>query len=87
MLDCCLESCDKPPNFDMSFWLLPGFDAVGGLMGYLKSGSQKSLLAGGLSAAILLYVFRELPTKPVLASTIGVGKEKDNPTASSSNHS
>jgi uncharacterized membrane protein (UPF0136 family) len=45
---------------------------VGGLMGYLKSGSQKSLLAGGLSAAILLYVFRELPTKPVLASTIGV---------------
>ncbi|CAH2064394.1 unnamed protein product [Thlaspi arvense] len=45
---------------------------VGGLMGYLKSGSQKSLLAGGLSAAVLLYVFRELPTKPVLASTIGV---------------
>ncbi|KAG2293014.1 hypothetical protein Bca52824_039683 [Brassica carinata] len=45
---------------------------VGGLMGYLKSGSQKSLLAGGLSAAVLLFVFRELPTKPVLASTIGV---------------
>ncbi|VVB04834.1 unnamed protein product [Arabis nemorensis] len=45
---------------------------VGGLMGYLKSGSQKSLFAGGLSAAVLLYVFRELPTKPVLASTIGV---------------
>ncbi|XP_010425818.1 PREDICTED: protein FATTY ACID EXPORT 2, chloroplastic [Camelina sativa] len=45
---------------------------VGGLMGYLKSGSQKSLLAGGLSAAVLMYVFTQLPTKPVLASTIGV---------------
>ncbi|KAG7564316.1 TMEM14 family [Arabidopsis suecica] len=45
---------------------------VGGLMGYLKSGSQKSLLAGGLSAAVLLYVFSQLPTKPVLASTVGV---------------
>lgn len=51
-------------------------DAVGGLMGYLKSGSQKSLLAGGLSAAVLLVVFSQLPTKPVLASTIGVGKGK-----------
>ncbi|ESQ37576.1 hypothetical protein EUTSA_v10002673mg, partial [Eutrema salsugineum] len=50
---------------------------VGGLMGYLKSGSQKSLLAGGLSAAVLLYVFRELPTKPVLASTIVVGKGRN----------
>jgi len=56
--------------------LLDGFDVVGGLMGYLKSGSQKSLLAGGLSAAVLLYVFSQLPTKPVLASTVGVGKEK-----------
>ncbi|EOA24684.1 hypothetical protein CARUB_v10017956mg [Capsella rubella] len=45
---------------------------VGGLMGYLKSGSQKSLLAGGLTAAVLLYVYTQLPTKPVLASTIGV---------------
>lgn len=52
------------------------FEAVGGLMGYVKSGSQKSAIAGGVSAAILLFVFRELPTKPVLASTIGVGKER-----------
>lgn len=49
---------------------------VGGLMGYVKSGSQKSAIAGGVSAAVLLFVFRELPTKPVLASTIGVGKER-----------
>lgn len=58
----------------MNFYMV--FNAVGGLMGYLKSGSQKSLLAGGLTAAVLLYVFRELPTKPVLASTIGVGKKR-----------
>lgn len=45
-------------------------------MGYLKSGSQKSLLAGGVSAALLYYVYTELPTKPVLASTIGLGKAK-----------
>lgn len=45
-------------------------------MGYLKSGSQKSLLAGGVSAALLYYVYTELPTKPVLASFIGLGKAK-----------
>ncbi|KAJ0086157.1 hypothetical protein Patl1_07091 [Pistacia atlantica] len=39
-------------------------------MGYLKSGSQKSLLAGGVSAWLLYYVYTELPTKPVLGSTI-----------------
>lgn len=43
-------------------------------MGYLKSGSQKSLMAGGLSAAVLYYVYTELPTKPVFASSIGLGK-------------
>lgn len=46
---------------------------VGGLMGYLKSGSQKSLLAGGVSASLLYYVYTQLPTKPVLASSIGLG--------------
>ncbi|XP_010520504.1 PREDICTED: protein FATTY ACID EXPORT 2, chloroplastic [Tarenaya hassleriana] len=62
-------------ELSMSQKLTLGYAAlvgVGGLMGYLKSGSQKSLLAGGLSAAVLLYVFRELPTKPVFASTMGV---------------
>lgn len=48
--------------------------AVGGLMGYLKSGSQKSLLAGGLSALLLYYVHTELPLRPVFASSLGLGK-------------
>lgn len=48
---------------------------VGGLMGYLKSGSQKSLLAGGLSASVLYYVHTQLPTNPVYASSIGLGKK------------
>ncbi|KAK8654768.1 hypothetical protein V6N13_107368 [Hibiscus sabdariffa] len=46
---------------------------VGGAMGYMKSGSQKSLAAGGLSAAALYYVYTLLPTNPVLASSIGLG--------------
>lgn len=50
------------------------FVTVGGLMGFLKSGSQKSLLAGGLSAALLFYVSTELPVRPVFASSIGLGK-------------
>lgn len=44
-------------------------------MGYLKSGSQKSLAAGGLSAAVLYHVYTQLPSNPVLASSIGLGKE------------
>jgi len=43
-------------------------------MGFLKSGSQKSLLAGGLSASLLYYVFTELPGRPVFASSVGLGK-------------
>lgn len=43
-------------------------------MGYLKSGSQKSLLAGGLSAGLLYYVYTKLPTSPVFASSLGFGK-------------
>ncbi|KEH32405.1 putative TMEM14 family protein [Medicago truncatula] len=46
---------------------------AGGVMGFLKSGSQKSLLAGGLSSALLFYVFTELPGRPVLASSVGLG--------------
>ncbi|GAV69648.1 Tmemb_14 domain-containing protein [Cephalotus follicularis] len=46
---------------------------VGGVMGYLKSGSQKSLLAGGLSASLLYYVYTQLPVQPVFASSLGLG--------------
>jgi uncharacterized membrane protein (UPF0136 family) len=46
---------------------------AGGVMGFLKTGSQKSLLAGGLSSALLFYVFSELPGRPVLASSVGLG--------------
>ncbi|PPS02575.1 hypothetical protein GOBAR_AA18082 [Gossypium barbadense] len=45
---------------------------VGGVMGYVKSGSQKSLAAGGLSAAVLYYVYTQLPTNPVFASSVGL---------------
>lgn len=43
-------------------------------MGFLKGGSQKSLLAGGLSASLLYYVYTELPARPVYASSVGLGK-------------
>lgn len=46
---------------------------AGGVIGYLKSGSQKSLISGGVSAALLYYVYTLLPTKPVLASSLGFG--------------
>ncbi|XP_034691592.1 protein FATTY ACID EXPORT 2, chloroplastic-like isoform X2 [Vitis riparia] len=46
---------------------------VGGVMGYMKSGSQKSLAAGGLSALLLYYVYTQLPTRPAFASFLGLG--------------
>lgn len=46
---------------------------VGGIMGYAKSGSNNSLMAGGGSALILYYVFMNLPTKPIMSSVIGLG--------------
>lgn len=46
---------------------------LGGFMGYLKSGSQKSLAAGGLSSLLLYYVYTELPKRPVFASSVGLG--------------
>ncbi|MQL71458.1 hypothetical protein Taro_003781 [Colocasia esculenta] len=46
---------------------------VGGLMGYLKGGSQKSLAAGGLSALLLYFVYTQLPVKPAFASSLGLG--------------
>uniref|UniRef100_A0A2C9UB00 Uncharacterized protein n=2 Tax=Manihot esculenta TaxID=3983 RepID=A0A2C9UB00_MANES len=66
----------KKTALSMSQNLTLGYAALlgmGGLMGYLKSGSQKSLLAGGLSASILYYVHTQLPTNPVYASSIGLG--------------
>uniref|UniRef100_A0A1D1XSI1 UPF0136 membrane protein At2g26240 n=1 Tax=Anthurium amnicola TaxID=1678845 RepID=A0A1D1XSI1_9ARAE len=46
---------------------------VGGLMGYIKSGSQKSLAAGGLSALLLYFVYTQLPARPAFASSLGLG--------------
>ncbi|KAJ9183664.1 hypothetical protein P3X46_007487 [Hevea brasiliensis] len=66
----------KKMALSMSQKLTLGYAALvgmGGLMGYLKSGSQKSLLAGGLSASILFYVHTQLPTNPVYASSVGLG--------------
>ncbi|MCL7033178.1 hypothetical protein MKW94_029768 [Papaver nudicaule] len=63
-------------GMSMSQKLTLGYAAlvgVGGLMGYLKSGSQKSLAAGGLSALVLFYVYTQLPTNPIFASSIGFG--------------
>ncbi|KAI3978339.1 hypothetical protein MKX01_013137 [Papaver californicum] len=66
----------KMAGMSMSQKLTLGYAAlvgVGGLMGYLKSGSQKSLTAGGLSALLLFYVYTQLPTNPVFASALGMG--------------
>jgi uncharacterized membrane protein (UPF0136 family) len=49
---------------------------VGGVMGYMKSGSQKSLAAGGISALVLFFVHTQLPVRPVFASSIGLGTKK-----------
>ncbi|CAA2966657.1 FATTY ACID EXPORT 2, chloroplastic-like [Olea europaea subsp. europaea] len=46
---------------------------VGGIIGYLKNGSQKSLIAGGGSVLLLYCVYTMLPTNPVLASSLGFG--------------
>ncbi|GLT68230.1 hypothetical protein SLA2020_404820 [Shorea laevis] len=70
------ESSKKMSGMSMSQKLTLAYAAlvgVGGVMGYLKSGSQKSLLAGGLSASLLYYVYAVLPTRPVIASSIGLG--------------
>ncbi|KAG0482657.1 hypothetical protein HPP92_010741 [Vanilla planifolia] len=46
---------------------------VGGLMGFIKSGSTKSLAAGGGSALLLYYVYTRLPVQPAFASSLGLG--------------
>lgn len=57
-------------KFTLAYAALVG---LGGLVGYLKSGSQKSLASGGLSALLLYYVYTELPKRPVFASAVGLG--------------
>eukprot|EP00262_Sarcandra_glabra_P020738 TRINITY_DN8411_c0_g1_i1.p1 TRINITY_DN8411_c0_g1~~TRINITY_DN8411_c0_g1_i1.p1 ORF type:complete len:247 (-),score=39.05 TRINITY_DN8411_c0_g1_i1:240-935(-) len=66
----------KKMAMSMSQKLTLGYAAlvgVGGVMGYVKSGSQKSLAAGGLSALLLYYVYTQLPVRPTFASTLGLG--------------
>ncbi|KAG9443868.1 hypothetical protein H6P81_015208 [Aristolochia fimbriata] len=66
----------KKMAMSMSQKLTLGYAALvgaGGVMGYLKSGSQKSLAAGGLSALLLVYVYSELPVRPTFASSVGLG--------------
>ncbi|MFS7913053.1 putative TMEM14 family protein [Helianthus anomalus] len=73
------DDSEKEPKkmaMSMSQKLTLGYAALvglGGLMGYLKSGSQKSLLSGGISAALLYYVYTQLPVNPVFASCVGFG--------------
>ncbi|CAM8894670.1 unnamed protein product [Rhodiola kirilowii] len=57
-------------NLTLGYAALVG---LGGVMGYAKTGSGKSLVAGGLSAAALYYVYTELPVNPTFASTLGLG--------------
>ncbi|XP_010917331.1 uncharacterized protein [Elaeis guineensis] len=66
----------KISGMSMSQKLTLGYAAlvgVGGVMGYMKSGSQKSLAAGGISAALLYYVYTQLPARPAFASSLGLG--------------
>lgn len=46
---------------------------VGGAIGYAKSKSVKSLISGAVSTAVLYYVYTQLPTNPVFASSMGLG--------------
>lgn len=67
---------NKKMAMSMSQKLTLGYAALvglGGLMGYVKSGSQKSMISGGISAAILFFVYTQLPTNPVFASSVGFG--------------
>jgi uncharacterized membrane protein (UPF0136 family) len=66
----------KPSGMSMSQKLTLAYAilvGVGGIMGFAKSGSSKSLMAGGGSASILYYVYLNLPSNPVMASGIGLG--------------
>ncbi|XP_010932316.3 protein FATTY ACID EXPORT 7 [Elaeis guineensis] len=63
-------------GMSMSQKLTLGYAAlvgVGGVMGYVKRGSQVSLAAGGISATLLYYVYTQLPVRPAFASSLGLG--------------
>ncbi|XP_042010476.1 protein FATTY ACID EXPORT 2, chloroplastic-like [Salvia splendens] len=69
------ESHEKSRGMSISQKLTLGYAAlvgIGGAMGYLKGGSQKSLIAGGVSASVLFFVYTMLPTNPFLASSVGL---------------
>ncbi|XP_057535261.1 protein FATTY ACID EXPORT 7-like [Amaranthus tricolor] len=57
-------------KFTLGYAALVG---VGGVMGYLKRGSLMSLGSGGVSSALLYYVYTELPNNPAFASSLGLG--------------
>lgn len=65
----CNIACALKINFSVVIF------TVGGVMGYMKSGSQKSLAAGGVSSLLLYYVYTQLPTNPGFASALGLGKK------------
>ncbi|KAL1533931.1 protein FATTY ACID EXPORT 2, chloroplastic-like isoform X1 [Salvia divinorum] len=69
------QSHEKKGGMTMTQKLTLGYAALvgfGGAMGYLKGGSQKSLIAGGVSASVLLFVYAMLPSNPFLASSVGL---------------
>ncbi|EPS65815.1 hypothetical protein M569_08962 [Genlisea aurea] len=56
-------------KFTLGYAALVG---IGGLLGFLKGGSKKSLIAGGVSASLLYYIHTLLPSNPVVASSLGL---------------
>jgi hypothetical protein len=68
--DCTCQSEKK-----QELIVVPLNSVAGGVMGYMKSGSQKSLAAGGISALVLYFVHTQLPVRPVFASSIGLGMQ------------
>ncbi|KAG6494419.1 protein FATTY ACID EXPORT 2, chloroplastic-like [Zingiber officinale] len=70
------EKGEKPSGMLMSQKITLAYAAlvgVGGIMGYVKGGSQKSLAAGGISALLLYFVYTQLPVRPAFASSLGLG--------------
>ncbi|GER27597.1 transmembrane proteins 14C [Striga asiatica] len=66
----------KPPGLSMSQKLTLGYAGlivIGGMAGYVKAGSVKSLASGLFSAFVLGWVYNLLPRAPVQASVLGLG--------------
>ncbi|CAA0837681.1 Protein FATTY ACID EXPORT 2- chloroplastic [Striga hermonthica] len=66
----------KPPGLSMSQKLTLGYAGlivIGGMAGYVKAGSVKSLASGLVSAFVLGWVYNLLPQAPVQASILGLG--------------